>query len=188
MNKRGKWQIVLAIVLVVVLVVTLFLYFALVGPDYSSRYDSYKEDGSLVNPVSRLSTEDAVEQFDDEFIYYLLYQIGAYNLKAPPLSSDYPKISINVGDSFYNAEIKKGTIIVSEGDIENPDIRITTTKLEAVLMLQDENYIQESFNNGNSAVELLAPKAKLFAKGYLNLYTNLTGKSITGNVIRIYVK
>ena len=95
----------------------------------------------------------------------------------PPFSSDTPKIEFIIGDDIFNAEVINKNIKVGKGSISNEDIRITTTKIEGVKMLRDKKYIETSFNNGNSGFEMVAGKVKLFSKGYLDLYKELTGKS-----------
>lgn len=187
MNKRGsKRYLIIGIVLVVVLLVAGFLYFALVGFDYSPKYNGYTSSGALVNPVAKLSTEEAVAKFNGDFIYYILYKLEFYNLRSNILTGDKPRILIYADDDFYSAEINKGNIIVDKKLIDNPDVIIRTTKLEGVLMLQDSNYIVKSFNSGKSSIELVAGKAELFSKGYLKIYSKLTGESVTGNIIKIY--
>lgn len=184
--KKHK-HLILGILLVVVLIVSAFLYFALVGVDYSSKYASYEKSGQLVNPLSKLSTEEAVENFNEDFIYYMLYQAEFYNLRNNALTGDKPRILIYADEESYSAEIDKGDIVVYNGDIEKPDVIIRTSKLEGVLMLQDSNYVVESFYSGKSKIELVADKAILFSKGYLKIYNKLNGKSFTGNIIRIYI-
>lgn len=187
MNKRGsKKYLIIGIVLVVVLLIAGFLYFALVGFDYSSKYNGYTSSGALVNPVAKLSTEEAVAKFNEDFIYYMLYQLEFYNLRSNVLNGDKPRILIYADDDVYSAEISKGDIIVDKNTIDNPDAIIRTTKLEGVLMLKDSNYIVESFNSGKSSIELVASKATLFSKGYLKIYSKMTGESVTGNIIKIY--
>ena len=187
MNRRSsKRHVIIGIVLVVVLLVAGFLYFALVGFDYSSKYNGYGSSGALVNPVSQLSTEEAVAKFNGDFIYYMLFQLEFYNLRSNILTGDKPRVLIYAGDDFYSAEINKGVINVDKKLIDNPDVIIRTTKLEGVLMLQDSNYIVKSFNSGKSSIELVAGKASLFAKGYLKIYSKLTGESVSGNIIKIY--
>ena len=141
----------------------------------------------LINPISNLTQEEAIMQFNESFVSYLLYSIKAYNLHNPPLSSDTPKIKFLIGDDSYNAEIIDGLIKTQKIGINNEDIQIITTKSEAVKMLRDRDYVEQSFKLGNSRIELIAGKTTLFSKGYLNLYTKLTGKSVTGNTIRIYM-
>ena len=140
----------------------------------------------MVNPVSALSNEQAVAQFDDTFVYYLLVSIKAYNLHNPPLSSSTPKMNIYVDNLTYNAEIVNGQIKIYNGETSNQDINIKTTREEAVKMLRSKDYVSVSFQQGLSSIDKVAGQSTLFSKGYLNLYTELTGKSITGNVIRIY--
>lgn len=177
----------LSIVLVVVLVLAIFFYFVLYHPNYDAKYELKISSGELVNPVSGLSLQEAEQQFNESFIYYMLYSIRAYNLHNPALSFDTPKIEIFVDGDPYNAEISGGEIYVSRGETENEDIIIRTTKREAIKMLQDKSYVSSSFAGGGSTIELVAGKTTLFGKGYLRLYEQLTGKSITGSVIRIYI-
>ncbi len=180
MDKRG-WIVWVSIALVVVLIGSAFFYFALFNRDNSSVYSSY----NLKNPIGNLSDEEAVLAFDESFVFYLLYEIKAYNLHNPPFSSDIPRIEINVGDDVFGATVDRGIINVTKGRIAKRDIIITTTKSEAVKMLRDKSYVVKSFNDKMSSIELVADRTTLFAKGYLGMYSELTGNSITGNVIRI---
>jgi len=188
MNKKGSWVLGLSMAFAVVLVIGLFFYFALIGPNNENYYIDQEASGSLKNPASGLSVEEAKEAFNESFVYYLLYEIGAYNLHNPPLSSDAPKMEIIVEEQKYNAVIDEGMIIVQKGEIEEEDIVIVTTREEAVKMLNSKEYVRVSFEDGFSYIELRASKSLLFSKGYLSLYTDLTGKSVTGGVIRIYTE
>jgi|SRR3989344_1589507 len=183
MNKRGRLTLVVSIVALIVLVILLFLYFALLKPA------NVKSSGItfIENPAQGLTTEEAIASFNESFVFYVLYSIKAYELHNPPLSNNDPEIEFRVDDDVYNAIIQNGIIKVAKRAIENPDAIIITTKMEGVKMVQNKDYIQESFASGKSGIDLKASKTTLFGKGYLNLYTELTGKSITGNIIRIYV-
>lgn len=182
MNKKGAWWLWVSIVLVVLLIILAFLYFVL----FKANNESVYAGRQLANPITNLTDEQAIVSFDESFVSYLLYEIKAYNLHNPPLSSNYPKMEIDVGEQVFNAVVKKGIIEVGRGPIAGNDVIIKTTAGEAVKMLRDKSYVTKSFNDGLSGIELVAPKTTLFAKGYLNLYTELTGKSVTGNLIRIY--
>lgn len=181
MNKRG-WILWVSIILVVVFLIVLFFYWALYNPKNGGSYAS----NEVVNPSTDLSLEQAIAVFDERFVFYILFSIKSYNLHNPPLSSDTPKIEFYIDNDVYRAEIVKGAINVEKGDIADEDIIIRTTKEEAVKMTQDKKYITQSFNSGKSTIELISGKTELFSKGYLSMYTELTGKSIVGNVIRIY--
>lgn len=187
MNRRGRWALVVSIIFLVVLVLMIFLYFALFSPKNDKIYEVSKASGDLINPVNSLSNEKAVAEFNETFVYYMLYTIKAYNLHNPPLSNSKPVIQLYVGEDAYYSEIDNGAINVFKGEITNKDIVIRTTKEEAVKMLRSKDYVASSFESGNSGIELVESKSMLFGKGYLNLYQELTGNSITGNIIKIYV-
>jgi hypothetical protein len=183
--KKHKYAF-LGIFLIILLLVFAFLYFSLVVVDYSYKYREYDKSGKLLNPVLKLSTEEAVKEFNEDFVYYLLYQMQFYNLRSNALTRDTPKILIYADEDIYSAEIDNGEIIIDKDKIDKPDVIIRTGKLEGVLMLQDSNYIVESFNFGRSKMELVADKSILFSKGYLKIYSKLTGKGVTGSIIKIY--
>jgi hypothetical protein len=180
MNKRGRIALIISIILIIILIIISFLYVSLFKPNTSTT----SQKGT--SPLQGLTDQQAEAQFNESFILYLLYNIKAYQLHNPPLSSETPKIEIILEDASFNAIIEKENIIVSEGSIENEDIQIITTKKEAILMIKDANYIKDSFISGKSSINLLADKTTLFTKGYLNIYNELNPSSVTGNVIKIY--
>lgn len=187
MNRRGGIALWTSIILVVVLVISLFLYFILFTPGNDSYYENLIASGELKNPVEGLNSTQAADQFDKSYIYFLLVSMKAYNLHNPPLSKDNPKIEVIVSDdTTYGGIIKDGKISVETGEINNEDIRVYTTKEEITSILHDQSYVTSSFTSGKSKIELVADKTTLFSKGYLNLYNDLTGKTITGGVIGIY--
>jgi hypothetical protein len=171
MNRNGG--IVLWIVLGIFIVgaVVGYLVFGVFGNNPEARQ-------ILENPTLGLSDEEAVAQFDETFVIYMLYNIGANKLHRPPLSRDTPEIELLVGDETYSAEVVKGVISVDEGEISDEDILITTSAEEAVKMIRDSEYISDSFSEGKSEIELIAGKVELASKGYLGLYTELTGNEV----------
>lgn len=178
MNKR--WWVVLGLGLLVILVGIMFFYFALYNPESG-------ETRTLKNPTDGRTVAQSVLEFDESFVEYLLYSVKANELHNPPLSSDKPKIQASIGDKVYNAYVQNGVVYFDSDETENPDLVLTTSTEEAVRMVMDRAYIQDSFGSDRSKVELRASKSLLFAKGYLRVYTELTGKSITGGVVKIYL-
>ncbi len=121
-------------------------------------------------------------------IYYLLFSIKAYELHNPPLSSNTPKINIEIGNKRYKAEILDKKIQVEQGSLEKPDLKISCKEDEFIKILNSENFnfaLQNSVKSGRTNIEILAGKTELFTKGYLNLYREITGKSLLGSFLRV---
>lgn len=175
----------LGIVFVILIVIGMFLYFVMAVPQKP------RTGTEIVNPTLGLSNEEAVLQFDEKYIDYLVFAIGGWKLHNPPLSSDTPKIKVSLddGNEIYISEIIDGQVITEKKDTENEDIVITTTKEEIVDIISSGNMeekVKESVQKGRTTLELKAGYTTLFSKGYLSIYKDLTGKSFTGSVIRIF--
>ena len=181
MNKKGAWAFWVSISLIVLLLIVSFLYFALYNPNNSMAYT-----GEVIRSSSLgSSSSQALSNVDGNSVLYLLSSMRAYNLHNPPLSSDYPKIEIDVSGQIFSASVKKGVISLDNNPFLKKDLILRTTKEEVLAMINDRDYIKNSFNSGKSRIELVASKFTLFAKGYLGLYNEIVGKSVTGNVIRV---
>lgn len=147
-------------------------YFVFHSPDYSGKYRG-RDSGKV------LSFEEAMAQFDESFVRQVLISVEAYDLHSPPFSSDTPKILFYIDDEAYHAEISDGEITVARGMITDQDIIFWTSKEEAVRMIVNREYIDDSFLEGHSRIELSAGKLELASKGYLSLYQELTGKDLS---------
>src|SRR3989344_5082716 len=146
MNKtasKALWIYFGAIVVLLVIIGAVYYFL-------SNRSVSSGSTRILENPASGLSLEEAVREFNESFVLYLLYSINANELHNPVFSSDQPKIEIFVENDLYSAIVEKGNIKVEKGEIKNEDIKIMTSKEEAVKMMNDRNYITTSFKEGNS--------------------------------------
>lgn len=175
--------LILGIILVLVVVAGLF-YYLMIAPPSKPRVE-------VKNPVQDLSFEEAVLQFNEEYIDYLVFAIGGWKLHNPPLSSETPKIEVIVDDEVFISEIINGEIKTEKKQIEEEDIIIRTTKQEivnSILSGDMKSYIKESVSEGKTTLELKASKTTLFVKGYLRLYKDITGESFTGSVIKIFEK
>lgn len=183
MNRRGAFALGFSFFVVLAFMVWIFVFFAFYKtPGLEQSY----LNSDIRNPITGFSIEQASNSVDESFVYYLLYNFKAYNLHNPPLSKDNPKIEIMVDDAFYNAVIKSGEIVVSKGEIKDEDITIRTTSNEMVKMMNNKDYAKLSFSSGSSQIVVMNSKSILLAKGYLNLYSEITGSGITGNVIRMF--
>lgn len=164
MKTSVKILITILILIIIVLAGTVFL---LLTPKSTQRI-------TLKNPVSDLSDEEAANYFSTDYIKFLLYSIEADQLHNPPLSSNTPKIQIEVEDKIYNAEIKDNAIKIEEGELAKKDMVIKTTKSEIIKILRNESYVKDSFASGLSSIEITADKSSLALKGYLGIYEKFT--------------
>ena len=184
-KKRRKWPFILGIALILLMILMMFFYFATASPSKP------RAGTEIQNPIQGLTNEEAILQFSEEYINYLVFAIGGWKLHNPPLSDDTPKIKVIVDEEIYFSEIVNGEIKTERKEIEDEDIIIRATKQEivnAIKSLDMENYIKQSVEDGKTSLELRASYTTLFSKGYLNLYKDVTGKSFTGSVVRIFVQ
>ena len=87
-----------------------------------------------------------------------------------------------MGEETWSSEIKSGVPNAQQTSIENEDLRITISKEEAVKALLSDNieqFMKDSFNNGETKIEMVVGKTELFSKGYLKMYKELTGEEIS---------
>lgn len=184
-KKIKIWPFILGIILLIFLVVVLFFYFATASPS------SPKTENIVNNPMEGMAFQQAMAGFNEDYVNYVVFAIGGWKLHNPPLSSEIPKIKLIVDEEVYISEIKKGKVTTEKREGENEDIIITTTKNEIVNAILSENtkeYIKNSVEQGKTNLELRASYTNLFSKGYLGLYEEMTGKSFTGSVVRIFGK
>lgn len=171
--KKQKKTLIISLTIIAMLIIAAVVVYSF----YPKQSSSSGGGTGSKNPVVNLSDEEAAQQFDESFVRYLLYSIDADELHKPPLSSNTPKIEMQIETEIFNAEIRENVIYIKKGNIENEDIIITTTKEEAIKMLRDTNYVSESFNSGLSQIQLIAPETTLFAKGYLSLYNQFSSEA-----------
>ena len=170
-----KVYLVLGILLILALFVIAFLYYSLAKPGYK------KQEISKPN-----ITEETI--IEESHISYVLNELGAYNLHNPPLSSETPKINVKVDDDWYGAEVREGKIYTKKSAFDKADLVFYTSSEELKNALKGDikEYMKSSVSDGKTSLELKASYSTLFSKGYLGLYQELTGKSLTGSIIRIF--
>ncbi len=175
-----KWLII-SMLLFIVLVITAFLYYALVKP-------------STQKPIINIDKEEIAKNpelvvIEPTHLSYVLAEIGFYQLHNPPLSQNTPRINIKLNDDWYTSEFKAGKIYTKQGSAQNPDLIISTSSseiIEAIKSGEVKEYMQASVSSGKTQIELKASYSILFSKGYLSLYKELTGKTLTGSLTKIF--
>ena len=171
-------MIIVFVFLLILLLVFVVYFLFFVGRDYSAVYEQRLASGEIKNPLENLSVEEAVENFNEDFVYYFLVANKAYNLRDTILDDHPPHLEFNIDGEIYTGIIDDGEISVVKENRVDEDIIISTSKEEAVKMMLDDDYIEESVANGATEIGLVASKTKLAAKGYLDLYEEMTGEKI----------
>ena len=171
--------LIIGIVLVVLFIIIAFLFLVMGKPKYE------KED--LQNPLTNAGISELV--VGESHVRYLLNEIGAYQLHTQPGSSENPLIEVRVDDSVFFVEVEKGKMTFRSEKTYEPDLIIITGKEEIRNILSSSNIkesMKSSVSSGNTKLELVSGYTELFFKGYLQIYQDLTGKSFTGSVVRIF--
>ena len=125
----------------------------------------------------------AEQEFNETYVNYILYALGAGNLHDTPLSQNHPKILFIMGEEVYNSNILNHEIFTEKQYLENPDIKVITTKREVILGLLSadlNNYMKESVSSGVTQIEMTASLTTLISKGYIKMYEELTGEKFIG--------
>ena len=122
--------------------------------------------------------QQGILEFDEDYINYLLVALGVGNLHSM-IGFGNPIVEFNLDGEVWNSEVIKGGLNTRRGLNENKDLVISISKKEAVkgLLSSDlEQFMKDSVYNGNTQIEMVAGKIELFGKGYLSMYTQLTGE------------
>jgi hypothetical protein len=129
--------------------------------------------------------EQAIIEFNEDYINYLLVALGTGYLHGSIIGGN-PLLELvltdNSGDEIWHAEVIDGMPNSVLGETENEDLRISLSKETAVraILSEDVNkFMKDSHSQGSISLELIANKAELFAKGYLDMYKVLTGEEIS---------
>jgi len=184
-SKKRMFLFVIAIILLILLVFLMFFYYVMASPSRPSP----DKTQSLVADIDRLNIENAISQFNEGYISYVIFAIDGWKLHSPPFSEDTPKIKVVVDGETYVSEVIAAEIKTEKREIDDEDIVMNTTKREIVLAIMSpdiKGHIKQSIQAGNTTLELKASYTKLLSKGYLPIYQDLTGRGFTGSVIRIF--
>lgn len=177
--------LIISLIFLLGIVAGMFVFYATYTPSYEKNNitNPFSNNISINNSEIIIPPQEII--IEERHITYLLNEMGAYKLKS--YLGETPKIETDVDNEKFNSEIIDGKIITKKGAIDNEDLAITTSKEELIMMaVSSKEYIQGSVSSGLTGIEMKAGYSTLFAKGYLNLYTEITGKSLTGSAIKIF--
>jgi|SRR3989344_3159113 len=162
--------LMISLVILMLLILGMFLVYALHTPNY---------------PKNNLPVPDTTI-ISEQHVSYLVNEIGAYKLKS---YLGNPKIIVEVDKEKFNSEVNQGKIITKKGEIQDADIKIITMGQEIINIINSgdiNSAIKDSVASGRTNIELVASYSTLFGRGYLSLYQDITGKSLTGSTIKIF--
>ena len=92
-----------------------------------------------------------------------------------------PVIEMNLDGEVWNSEIKSREIYTLKGNSNEEDLIVFMSKEEAVNVLLSSDiteFMKNSVIEGNTKIEMVAGKIELGSKGYLEMYSKLTGESV----------
>jgi len=137
------------------------------------------------NQAGEINKQEAINQgienFNEDYIIYLLVSLGTNNLHKSYTGQGSPKLELVIGTEIWSAEINNG-LGVTRGEINDPDLRISMSKqmaVEALLSSNIQEQLKFSTRNGQIGIEQVAGKVELASKGYLAMYKELTGEEIS---------
>jgi len=184
-KKFSKWLLIV-IIIGVILAAVFFIGFFLREPVNQITIENPLKNivFSNTNEAGEVNKEAAIEQgiteFNKDYIIYLLASLGTNNLHKSYAGHGPAKINLIIDDETWNAQINKG-LSVNPQAIQDPDLIIKMSKqtaVEALLSSNIQGYLKSSVGNGNTKLELVAGKIELASKGYLSMYSQLTGEEI----------
>ena len=124
---------------------------------------------------------EGVMNFNVDYINYIMAALGVGKLHKSLIGYGNPVIEMNLNDEVWNSELKDGGLYSLQGDSDDEDLRVIMTKEEAVKALLSPDigeFMKTSVYNRNTQIEMVAGKVELGSKGYLSMYSELTGESV----------
>jgi hypothetical protein len=199
---KDKWKTAKkAIKFLIILLFIAFIILIAVGAGYfmkKSQQINKSENVQIVieNPLKNIvfsntdkktgevnkqkAVEQAVFEFNEEYINYILAALGISYLHKSPLGEN-PKIKFVLGDETWSSEIVDGRPQTAKKETENEDLKISLSReeaVEAMLSKNIEEFMKSSVATGKTNIEMVAGKTELFMKGYLDMYEHITGEKI----------
>jgi len=190
---RDKWRrtkrvlLVLGIIFVILIILgSIFLFGFFSGEKTQIVLENPLKDIVFANTDEagevdeQAVIEQAVIEFDEEYINYILVALGVHHLHKSILFEN-PLIEFVLGGDVWSSEIIDSMPDSKQEAIDNEDLRISISKEEAVKALLSENieqFMKDSVANGNTQIEMIAGQVELFSKGYLDMYKELIGEEI----------
>ena len=192
-RNKLKFIFILIIITFIFFILGILFYFGIFSHKFIKDNNSSVQ---LENPINKiifknqdsrdfvkreLIIEQALFEFNEEYINYLLIALKVKNLHKSTIGYGNPIIQLSIDEEYWVTEINGDEIITNKGISKEKDLIIYITKrraIEALLSLSIEESIKGLAINGEIKMELISGKVELGSKGYLKMYTELTGKDL----------
>ncbi|MAH07931.1 hypothetical protein CMI38_06815 [Candidatus Pacearchaeota archaeon] len=187
LKKVSKFMVILTLILAIILV-TFFIGFLLNKPPVINQNKivienplkeivfANKNEQGLVDKQQVIN--QALQEFDKDYINYILLALGVTKLKRSLIGYGNPKVEFKIDEELWSSEIIDQSLNTQKSTIDDPDVRFHMPKTEIIesLLSSDINqFVINSVSSGNTQIELIASKPELLSKGYLGMYKDLTG-------------
>lgn len=185
-------SIVIALIIFIIILLGVagyFIYLYLSGHSFgsnnlsgtSSEYNSPNYEminiptsaGNKTILIESNITNYSISDIEKSLANYSSIILKLYSLHNIPLTSITPKIQSYLDNNSYFMEVSNGDIIISEGNITNPDITIATTSQELSNILENGTSVGSALSSGSIKIDAEANQFTLASKGYLTLFNEL---------------
>lgn len=191
-KRRGFFKIlIILIIIIIAIIAAAYVYFNFFKSSNTSSNNSV--NSVIENPLNSIIKENTdsqgnvnesavidsgIQNFNPEYIGYILWALGVTNLHKSSMGFGNPKFELSIDNDVWSSELVDGGLDVKKSGVDDEDIKIAMSKEEAVKALVSSDikqYMKSSVASGKTQLELVAGKIELFSKGYLELYKELTG-------------
>ena len=165
------------VVIAVIVVLAVFggAYYFIIAPNLISK-PLIEKPVLAADGLYKIGAGESV--ISAEHINYLINEIGAYKLKKPFGSEDYPIMEFLLTDTNerYYAYVKDNVPKTKKGNAKAEDIIIKGSQETVFKIISSDNLIlavKEAEDKGEVEVEFTSDMKVLAVKGYLSLYDTL---------------
>lgn len=179
-KSKEKWHKITGYIMAIIsilLVAVVFggAYYFVIAPNLISKPFIEKP----ILPEDGLVKIQAGEQvIDSDHINYIINEVGAYKLKKPFGTKNYPIMEFVLTDinQIYYGYVNNHKPTTKKGNAKNEDIIIKGTQETIFNILKSiniQNAVKVANDKGDITIDLIADMKILAAKGYLSIYDTL---------------
>ena len=179
-NKKIVW--ILVIMIVAILAVFFFIKFKTkLTPEKQFIENPLKEIiQANTNAEGKINKdkliEQALENFDENYINYILISSGVNELHKSLIGHGNPSIELVINNEMWDVEMNDGNLITKKSSTDNEDFKVYISKEQIINALLSEDpakFLKDLFLDGSIKAEVMTGKTEILSKGYLGMYQKL---------------